>query len=672
MSVLRFKLTMNGDRTAVSLKVGTESADGPFLFENPEGSRISKVLNDFSSGIASFDDVREIGTYLFSGLLQGDVEKLFDKARAEIEQATLGGGEEQQCVIRLIVPPELQQLPWESFYDESHRGFLLNHRQYTLIREADRVEAKPRVGKGKLPVSMLVVVPDGSRLKVESELHQLAVVVDKLGANIEYVELAERVTSTRLGDHLRKRNWDIVHFIGHGDLINGKAHIRLNTDGEDDNWMYGEQFAMLFDEKPPRLVVLNCCYGGREASTPTLSGVGPFLLRAGIPAVVAMQYAIRDVVASHFSETFYTELLTGEHPGRIDLALARARKRLCIDHAGLAFATPVLYLAEERAQLFEPGPAGTGQLRAVLGGAPVTAKPVAVSSGTEAAASSPAVAPSGPALPKDLIEALVDRRCVPVVGADFLSLGATRAGPQSLRPRDLAVHLATEAGCLQLIEQDIKGSDETDDEDLLPRVCQLFEKRSERYKLLLAVQRAYKDLQPPPLADTLATWNVPGLVCLYFDGLIHTSMSRQGAAPRSIMAPEEALNGFKGEPLLLHLRGHYVDPDSLVLTERDHDQLHDRLGRISPAIADVLVRKQIGMSALYLGVSPQNRLLRRLTNVLRSPRNRPGSCGPIYFVCRESDDIDEAYWRDYDVEWLRFEPVALVSALTDALAKARQ
>ena len=113
-------------------------------------------------------------------------------------------------------------------------------------------------------------------------------------------------------------------------------------------------------------------------------------------------------------------------------------------------------------------------------------------------------------------------------------------------------------------------------------------------------------------------------------------------------------------------------PDSLVLTERDHDQLYDRLGWISPAIADVLVRKQIGMAALYLGVPPQNRLLRRLNNVLRGPRNRPRSCGPISFVCRESDDIDEAYSRDYDVEWLRFEPVALVSAVTDALAKARQ
>jgi hypothetical protein len=270
------------------------------------------------------------------------------------------------------------------------------------------------------------------------------------------------------------------------------------------------------------------------------------------------------------------------------------------------------------------------------------------------------------------MEALVDRRCVPVIGADFLSLGATRSGPLSLRPRDLAVHLATEAGCLPLIEAEIKGSDESDDEDLLPRVCQLFEKRNERYKLLLAVQRAYKDLQPPPLADMLATWDVPGLVCLYFDGLIHTAMSRRGAAPRSITGPDETLSGFKGEALLLHLRGHYVDPDSLVLTERDHDQLYDRLGRISPAIADVLVRKQIGMTALYLGVSPQNRLLRRLTNVLRSPRNRPGSCGPIYFACRESDDIDEAYWRDYDVEWLKFEPIALVTALSDALIKARQ
>jgi hypothetical protein len=247
-----------------------------------------------------------------------------------------------------------------------------------------------------------------------------------------------------------------------------------------------------------------------------------------------------------------------------------------------------------------------------------------------------------------------------------------RTGPQSLRPRDLAVHLATEAGCLQLIEDDIKESDELDDEELLPRVCQLFEKRNERYKLLLAVQRAYKDLQPPPLAESLASWDVPGMVCLYFDGLIHAAMSRRGAGPRSIMVPEEALSGFKGEPLLLHLRGHYVDPDSLVLTERDHDVLYDRLGRIAPSIADVLVRKQIGMTALYLGVSPHNRLLRRLTNVLRSPKNRPGSCGPIYFACRESDDIDEAYWRDYDVEWLKFEPVALVAALSDALVKARQ
>jgi len=37
-----------------------------------------------------------------------------------------------------------------------------------------------------------------------------------------------------------------------------------------------------------------------------------------------------------------------------------------------------------------------------------------------------------------------------------------------------------------------------------------------------------------------------------------------------------------------------------------------------------------------------------------------------------ADDIDEAYWRDYDVVWLRFEPIELVSALSNALVKARQ
>jgi CHAT domain-containing protein len=112
---------------------------------------------------------------------------------------------------------------------------------------------------------------------------------------------------------------DIVHFIGHGQIVNGEALVRLNDENveNDDQWVNGEIFASFFQRSVPRLVVLNCCYGGSQASLGTLSGLGPFLLRAGIPAVVAMQYEIPDRVAI-VPEPFFGELLTGRVPGRID------------------------------------------------------------------------------------------------------------------------------------------------------------------------------------------------------------------------------------------------------------------------------------------------------------------------------------------------------------------
>src|SRR5262249_44719654 len=120
-----------------------------------------------------------------------------------------------------------------------------------------------------------------------------------------------------------------------------------NTDNGD-QWVNGEIFSTFFRGTVPRLVVLNCCYGGAEGSFRTLSGVGPFLLRAGVPAVVAMQYEIPDKVAIKFAENFYGELLDGRVPGRIDSALTAGRLALYQNQTKerpQSFVTPVLYLA---------------------------------------------------------------------------------------------------------------------------------------------------------------------------------------------------------------------------------------------------------------------------------------------------------------------------------------
>ena len=55
---------------------------------------------------------------------------------------------------------------------------------------------------------------------------------------------------------------------------------------------------------------------------------------------------------------------------------------------------------------------------------------------------------------------------------------------------------------------------------LLPAVCQHYEHKKERWKLLTAVQQAYKEFPPPPAISQIAGWNVPGMICAYFDGLL--------------------------------------------------------------------------------------------------------------------------------------------------------
>ncbi len=74
--------------------------------------------------------------------------------------------------------------------------------------------------------------------------------------------------------------------------------------------------------------MLNCCYGATASARRSLSGLGPFLLRAGVPAVVAMRYEIPDAAAIRFSEKLYQGLLHGRYPGRVDLAVESARESI--------------------------------------------------------------------------------------------------------------------------------------------------------------------------------------------------------------------------------------------------------------------------------------------------------------------------------------------------------
>jgi hypothetical protein len=363
-----------------------------------------------------------------------------------------------------------------------------------------------------------------------------------------------------------------------------------------------------------------------------------------------MQYEIPDEVAIKFADSFYGELFGGPCCGRLDLALAEARRVLFQNQrpdAMLGFITPVLYLSPGHETLFRLAAPAAAPARD-------PAPTVTIIS----------LAPT-PSVPNELLEALRERRCIPVIGPEILGLDRmrSRSTPTPLAPRDLARRLAEEAGYPRM--DDFRIADDVAESSglwLLQTVCQHYEQEKERWKLLMAVQKAYKDFASCPAAEAIAAWDVPGIICTYFDGLIEEAMNRQHRTFRVLKGIDQRLSGLRGETVLLHLRGVFSAGASLVLTETDHELLVDRMMRISPEVTD-LTRTQIGVSLLYLGVSPRDPLIRRLTRMLRGGpgSTTPGTQGPTYFACRNHTAVDTAYWDRYNVEWL---PLSLDDVLT--------
>jgi uncharacterized membrane protein len=103
--------------------------------------------------------------------------------------------------------------------------------------------------------------------------------------------------------------------------------------------------------KALRLVVLNSCEGAKGGELDIYSSTAAILVRRGIAAVLAMQYAITDRAAIEFSRAFYEALADGQP---IDAAVASARIAVNIEiNNSLEWGTPVLFMRSPDGVLFE-------------------------------------------------------------------------------------------------------------------------------------------------------------------------------------------------------------------------------------------------------------------------------------------------------------------------------
>jgi hypothetical protein len=315
---------------------------------------------------ATEQPVREAGQQLFQALFTGPVYGIYRASLGVAQQR----GERLRVVLRLTAP-ELAALPWEALFDPETQTYLC--RQEPLVRHvpapytADPLEVRP-----PLRILGLISSPrDLPPLDVEAEKrHLTGALAGPIADGLVEVTWVPEATWRAVHAQLLAGEWHVLHFIGHGDydVAAGEGFIALTgPDGQVDLVEATRLADLLREAQPaPRLVMLNSCASGQTGAKDIFSGTAATLVRSGINAVAAMQFAISDNAAIEFATGFYTAVAHGRS---VDEAARSGRIAILGTPHSMEWVTPVLYVRGQVTRLFtmtgppqsrpapDPGPA---------------------------------------------------------------------------------------------------------------------------------------------------------------------------------------------------------------------------------------------------------------------------------------------------------------------------
>jgi formylglycine-generating enzyme required for sulfatase activity len=296
--------------------------------------------------------VQEFGGALFEALLTGELRNRYDVSRERAAGQMAG----LRFKLR-IQAPDLAALPWELLYDTRRKRYLCLSASTPLVRYMELPQPVETLGVAPpLRVLGMVASPkDLPRLDVAAEKARLEEALKELQAKgmVELHWLGDG-TWWHLQRALRRGPWHIFHFIGHGwyDPETDEGQLALVGPGGVAAHLGARQLALLLaDHEPMRLALLNACEGARGGFVDLFSSTASVLVSQGLPAVLAMQYPVRDKAAIELSYTFYESLAEGLP---LEAALVEARKAISLaDVDSLEWAAPVLYTRAPDGILFD-------------------------------------------------------------------------------------------------------------------------------------------------------------------------------------------------------------------------------------------------------------------------------------------------------------------------------
>lgn len=234
-------------------------------------------------------------------------------------QAVLAG--EGVLRLRLMIDDDpVAALPWELLFDETLGRFVALDATSTVVRFV-RLPFAPLPWPQARPIRLLftgAAPQDQPSLALVEEWEgiQRGLLQVAQAGRLVLTGLTFDVTLGALVAQLR-RGVDVWHFAGHGH----QTGLVFVDDRGASAWVDAQTLGMLLTGEGVRLAVLNACQAGAGGgSNATVAGA---LVRAGLPAVVAMQAELYDVAAQAFAAAFYDAVSLGVG---VDQAVTAGRK----------------------------------------------------------------------------------------------------------------------------------------------------------------------------------------------------------------------------------------------------------------------------------------------------------------------------------------------------------
>jgi tetratricopeptide (TPR) repeat protein len=359
----------------------------PVEAEIEDGSRFSdgQLRLNLQDLLRYEADPEAYGLALFRALFTGEILRAYEKATTIAE--TESGG---NLRVRLWVDEdavELHAVPWERMY-HLYKGtpLPLSASALTPFSRYTSLETKEPEPITEEPLQILVAVSNPENLPETMAAVDVAAEVENIfnslkgliGKKTLVVTVMPGVTGlpetmrremTRTGVKIvdgpvnlftispQLINSHIFHFIGHGGYRrrgdqDGQVAIYLEKADGGFQASVDDEVVSMFTAlgRPPHCVFLQSCETARRESDATspFVGLGPKLVRAGIPALVAMQRQVPMDLARLFAGEFYTRL--AEH-GEVDRALNQARL-VAFNKQYADWSIPVLFMRIRSGRLF--------------------------------------------------------------------------------------------------------------------------------------------------------------------------------------------------------------------------------------------------------------------------------------------------------------------------------